>query len=346
MPLVPPVAERGSVGLILPPRLPSDLPGSSGSTSGKNRGSTIGTTEELQRTCRDAEALGASALWAVDHLFWATPMLECLTTLTVAATATTRAMLGSCVLQLPLRQPAAVAKQAAAIQLLSGGRFVLGVGVGRHRGEYEMAGVDFSRRGRLLDDGLAELRRAWDSAGDAAVPYRQEPAAPPVPVWVGGSSDAARRRAATSADGWVPLFLAPTELASSLEQLRAEVAAAGRPAAAVTPAVVVMVAVGRERKVHERGTRWLSSLYGIPPKAFDRHLVAGPAEHCASRLDEYVDAGAEHVVVMVADDRPLDHFAELVGALRPAVPPGPAGDGVVRPDLADPVRPDLVEVGV
>ncbi len=306
----------------------------------------MGTTEVLQRTCQQAEALGASALWAVDHLFWGTPMLECLTTLTVAATATTSAALGTCVLQLPLRRPAAVAKQAAALQLLSGGRFVLGVGVGRHRGEYEMAGVDFSRRGRLLDDGLAELRRAWDSAGDPAVAYRQEPAAPPVPVWVGGSSDAARRRAATSADGWVPLFLDPTELASSLEQLRAEVAVAGRPPSAVTPAVVVMVAVGRGRKVHERGTHWLSSLYGIPPKAFDRHLVAGPADHCATRLDEYVAAGAEHVVVMIADDQPIDHFAELAGALRLAVPPGPVGAGAARPDLAESVRPDLVEVGV
>ncbi len=262
---VPPIAERGSVGLILPPLLTGDIPGRSGSTGGTNSGRNVGTTEALQQTCQQAEALGASALWAVDHLFWATPMLECLTTLTVAATATTTAALGTCVLQLPLRRPAAVAKQATAIQLLSGGRFVLGVGVGRHRGEYEMAGVDFSRRGHLLDDGLAELRQAWASAGDPAVPYRQEPAAAPVPVWVGGSSDAARRRAATSADGWVPLFLGPAELASSLEQLRTEVATAGRPAGAVTPAVVVMVAVGTGRQVHERGTRWLSTLYGIPP---------------------------------------------------------------------------------
>ncbi len=83
--------------------------------------------------------------------------------LTVAADATERALIGSCVLQLPLRHPAAVAKQASSLQLLSEGRMVLGVGVGRHEGEYEQAGVDFHTRGRCLDAGIAELRRAWAS---------------------------------------------------------------------------------------------------------------------------------------------------------------------------------------
>ncbi len=261
-------------------------------------------------------------------------MLECLTTLAVAATATRTATVGTCILQLPLRQPAVVAKQATALQLLSGGRFVLGVGAGSHSGEYQMAGADFTTRGRQLDRGLAELRRAWASAGDPDLPYRQEPAAPPVPVWVGGSSDAARRRAARFADGWVPLFLGPDELRTALDRLRQDTVAAGRPPEAVTPAVVAMVAVGPGRQVHDRGTRWLSSLYGIPPKAFDRHLVAGPAEHCAEQLHRFFDAGADHVVVMVADYRAVDHFAELVGALSPARP-GPLVPSAARPELVE-----------
>jgi len=261
-------------------------------------------------------------------------MLECLTTLTVAATATRTATLGTCVLQLPLRRPAAVAKQAAALQLLSGGRFVLGVGAGSHPGEYEMAGVDFGDRGRQMDVGIAEVRAAWASAGEPDVDYRQEPAPAPVPLWVGGSSDAARRRAARAADGWVPLFLGPDQFATTLGRLRDDTVAAGRPAEAVTAAVVAMVAVGGDRQVHERGARWLSSLYRIPPKAFDRHLVAGPAERCAEEVHRFFAAGADHVVVMVADDRAVDHFAELVGALSPAWP-GAA---------ASPARPELVEV--
>ena len=83
-----------------------------------------------------AEATGADSLWVVDHLYWPHPINECLTTLAIGAGATRRPTLGSCILQLPLRHPAAVAKQATALQHLSGGRFILGVGVGSHPAEY------------------------------------------------------------------------------------------------------------------------------------------------------------------------------------------------------------------
>lgn len=278
--------------------------------------------------CQEAEGLGATALWAVDHLFWGRPLLECTTVATVAATATRRAVVGTCVLQLPLRAAAAVAKQATTLQLLTGGRFVLGVGAGSHAGEYEMAGADFAGRGRQLDEGIAALRSAWRSAEVPTAPYRQEPTGAAVPVWVGGSSPAARRRAAAMGDGWVPLFLPPPQLADALERLREETAAAGRDPGAVAPAAVVMVATGDDPGVRRRGTHWLSSLYGIPPKAFERHLVAGPAAHCAEELARYREAGAEHVVVMVADDDALGHFARIVdalpGATSDAVPVGPS----------------------
>ena len=127
-----------------------------------------GTAKELADLCRLAEATGADSLWAVDHLFWPHPISEPLTTLAVAATATSRATLGTCVLQLPLRQPAAVAKQATALQRLCDGRFVLGLGVGSHPDEYHRAGADFRRRGRSMDVAVASLREAW-SEPDAPV---------------------------------------------------------------------------------------------------------------------------------------------------------------------------------
>ena len=107
--------------------------------------------------------MGADALWACDHLFWHGPSLEPMTALAIAATATDTATLGTCVIQLPLRQAPVVAKQAASLQTLTRGRFVLGVGVGSHAGEYEQAGLDYHARGRQLDAGIAELRRSWAS---------------------------------------------------------------------------------------------------------------------------------------------------------------------------------------
>ncbi|MGH9088485.1 MAG: LLM class flavin-dependent oxidoreductase [Acidimicrobiales bacterium] len=281
-------------------------------------GRTWGTTEWLAAVCRDAEAVGAGALWALDHLFWGRPVLECLTAATVAVTATRRVAVGSCVLQLPLRSAAAVAKQATSLQLLSGGRFVLGVGTGSHAGEYEAAGAgeDYATRGRTLDGGIAALRQAWRTPGDPSRPYRQEPASPPVPVWIGGSSAAARRRAAAAGDGWVPLFVSPGAFEADIGRLRDDAAAAGRDPTAVTPAVVMMAVVGDGPGAHDRGAEWLASLYGIPPKAFDRHLVAGSAACCAEEIARFGAAGAEHVVVMVADDDAVGHFARIVDAME------------------------------
>jgi alkanesulfonate monooxygenase SsuD/methylene tetrahydromethanopterin reductase-like flavin-dependent oxidoreductase (luciferase family) len=263
-------------------------------------------------------------------------MLECLTTLAVATTATRHAVVGSCVLQLPLRRASAVAKAAASLQVLSGGRFVLGIGVGSHPGEYAAAGVDFASRGRLVDEGLAELHRSWDSATDRGSAYRQEPQPSPIPVWIGGSSRAALRRAATAADGWVPLFMSPAEYEVALGHLGEASVAAGRAADEVLRAVVVMVSVGPEpAQATDAGTRWLSSLYGIPPKAFERHLVAGPAESCAEQLQRYFAAGAEHVAVMVTSDQPVEAFAELRGSL---------GAGAAERAAPAGYRPELVEV--
>jgi len=302
--------RRPAIGLILPATLQDELPVSRGNTYS----TTGGTAEVMADLCRRAEATGADSLWAVDHLFWPHPIHECLTTLTMAATATRRPTLGSCVLQLPLRQPAAVAKQATALQLLSGGRFVLGVGVGSHKSEYVRAGVDFHRRGRIMDEGIAALRGAWGPTSDAPDGYAQEPTSPPVPIWVGGASAAARRRAAAIGDAWVPLFITADDYGPAVEALRRETVAAGRPADAVEAAVVVFVRVGPEGEAPARGAQWLSELYDVPPKAFERHLVAGPSEACAAALARYVEAGANHVIVMVAGPDAVQHFGYLRSA--------------------------------
>jgi alkanesulfonate monooxygenase SsuD/methylene tetrahydromethanopterin reductase-like flavin-dependent oxidoreductase (luciferase family) len=277
---------------------------------------TSGTAADVAELCRRAEATGADSIWAVDHLFWPHPLDEAMMRLAIAASATRRATLGTCVLQLPLRQPAEVAKQATALQLLSGGRFVLGLGVGSHEGEYVQAGVDYNRRGELMDAGIAEMREAWATGADADAEtrYRQLPGSPPVPIWIGGASEAARRRAAAVADGWVPLFVTADEYGPALQALREETVKAGRPADAVEPAVVVFAHVGPEGEAQEKGCRWLSDLYGIPTKAFERHLVAGPSEVCAAGLTRFVQAGARHIVVMVAASNAVEHFGFLRSA--------------------------------
>ena len=295
--LLPRAPAAGLLGMLLPtvPQLLQAPP----------------TASDLATTCRRAEEAGAGALWACDHLFWHTPVIECLSTVAVAATASERAIVGSCVLQLPLRHAPAVAKQAASLDQLSGGRVVLGVGIGTHRGEYEAAGISYEHRGRRLDEGIRELRDAWSSAENGER-YRQLPSAGSVPVWVGGSSQAALRRAAHLADGWIPLFVPPDEYASSLGLLTKESERVGRDPAEITRAIVVFVSVGGPDAI-ERGLGWMSTLYSIAPKAFARHLVAGDSRAVARSLLQFTEAGAEHIAVFVTADEPLGQFEELAG---------------------------------
>ena len=276
--------------------------------------STTDNAAEVAELCRRAEATGADSLWAVDHLYWPHPISEPLTTLTVASMATTRPLLGTCVLQLPLRRPSVVAKQAAALQLLSGGRFVLGVGVGIHEGEYERADTDFHRRGRLMDDGVAKVREAWTL--DASSDYVMRPASAPVPIWFGGHSEPARRRAAALGDGWIPLFLTPEDYATALVELRRETEQAGRSPGEVEAGVVVFACVGDDDAA-TKGANWLSELYRLPPKAFTRHIAAGAPDVCAKRLRLYAEAGAQHIVVMVAGSPAIEHFEQLHAAFAP-----------------------------
>lgn len=336
MPTVRPATPLGPVGLILP-TLPQDtIPAweavarqatALGGSDGPD-GPQADPIADLASVCRQAEEFGSSALWACDHLFWHRPVLECMTALTVAATATRHAVVGSCVVQLPLRNATVVAKQASSLQLLSRGRFVLGVGVGSHAGEYDQAGIGYASRGRQLDRGIVELRRSWqtgdgvvvgDIAAGGSARYRQLPAPPPVPIWVGGSSEAALQRAATLADGWMPLFVAVDAYEHAVEHLAKEVDRAGRPVGAVVPSIVLFVSIDDNiERGRRRGTAWMSSLYGIPAKAFERHLVVGSPAEVATTVASYHRAGAEHVALYITADEPLDQLERLFASFPAA----------------------------
>ena len=317
-----------------PPDLPTGTAVPGPPTPGTAPMARTGTTglpsaAALAAVAAGAEAAGAGGIWACDHLFWHSPVVECLTALAIAAAATERCAVGSSVLQLPLRDAIVVAKQAATLQQLSAGRAVLGLGVGSHPGEYTAAGRDFAARGRRLDDQVAEVRRLWaaDPAPDGSSlddsdpgRYRQRPAGEGPPIWFGGSSPAALERTARQGDGWMPLFLDPDQYATTRADLARRCETVGRDPDGVVPALVVFVSLAAggadgEDEAMTRGTDWMSSLYRLPPRAFARHLVAGPARRCAERVAQWFEAGAAHVVVFVTHDEPLVQFEDLSTAL-------------------------------
>ena len=170
--------------------------------------------------------------------------LEPLTVLTAIAATTTRIRLGTAVLLAALRRPAVLAKQLATLDVLSGGRVDLGVGVGWQRAEYEAAGLAFTRRGRLLDHTLAVCRELWtqpvaafDSpelsfTGIHQMPKPVQPGG--IPVWVSGTvNDAVARRLARFGRGWIPWGPALADPAGSIAAMRERVAHFGGDAAAL-----------------------------------------------------------------------------------------------------------------
>ncbi|MFG1946259.1 LLM class flavin-dependent oxidoreductase [Nonomuraea sp. NPDC048826] len=159
----------------------------------------------LQRWALTVEGLGYDLLMLSDHVVispdvaeqYPPPFYEPFTTLAWLAGITRRIRLGTTVLVVPYRHPLLMARMAANLQQLSGGRLVLGVGVGWARQEFEALDVPFRRRGALTDEYIETMRAAWADEHDYG-PGR-------IPIWVGGNSEAAVRRAARLGDAWHPL---------------------------------------------------------------------------------------------------------------------------------------------
>ena len=126
----------------------------------------------------------------------------------------------------------------------------------------------------------------------------------------------------------MPLFLTPTEYGDAVERLVKEVDRAGRPAGSVLPSMVLFVSIDDDPgTARTRGTGWMSSLYGIPARAFDRHLISGSATDVAEVVASFRSLGAEHVVVYVTDDDPIGQFERLVAALPAAGVPTRGHEG-------------------
>lgn len=295
---------------------------------------TLGAAEVV-REARLMERLGFEYFSAGEHFMRGEPpgaTNAALPILGVAAGATDHIRLLSSILLVPFYHPLVLARMTASLDIASGGRLTLGVGVGgEFPVEFQAAGLDVKQRGRRTNECLAVVRQLWKGeqvtySGRhfqlSNVMINPLPAQQPhPPVWVSGRRDAAMVRAAKYGEGWMPYFYDPDRYRSSVAKINQVAGESGRDLGdfdwAFFPYITMYPTV-EEAAVVAAETLGGQYIYGGEfLNIVKRYCLLGPVEACIQRLQEYVDAGARHIIFSIScypEDRQrhLDTIAQEI----------------------------------
>ena len=282
----------------------------------------LATPENIRGAAVRAEKLGYDSVWVSDHVVvphanvvnFGETIFDPLVTLAVIAGATRRVRLGTTVLIVPYRNAVVTAKMVSSLDALSGGRVVLGIGAGWVAAESAMLGVPFAERGAMTDEHLEAMRELWTSAAPSfsgkytqfsGLVFEPKPVQKPhPPIWVGGHSRAALRRAVEFGAAWHPINRPPAELRAGVAELARLSQARGR---AEPPALTLR----NDIRVTAPGEHAPASTHG-------GRVLAGEPARLVEEIAELRACGVEHLVLefLAADGRELDGqmtaFAERV----------------------------------
>jgi probable F420-dependent oxidoreductase len=287
--------------------------------------------DDIPAQARRIEAAGFDFVHCGEHVQGRNDVFNSFVALSAAGAATSRIGLMSTVVLLPLYPAALAAKLAAAVDVASGGRYCMGVGVGGELpDEFDACGVPLSERGARTDEAIEVIRLLWredEAAFDGRFNHFSHLSIHPRPVtrphpaiWVAGRRTAAMRRAARLGDGWLPYMYSPEMLAESLTEIATLGEAVGRPK---RPAAGIWLplcchqdrATARRWVTDALSRRYRQDFTALAP----RYAVFGTEEDCRRRVQEYVDAGATTVaLVAMGPDDQLAHTVDAFSRLLPA----------------------------
>lgn len=297
------------------------------------------TWEHWFRIADRVESLGLDSLWRSDHFFslggdLRRPALECWTSLTALAQRTKRIRFGPLVSPMTFRHPALLARMAAAVDLLSSGRLVLGVGAGWNVAEHEAFGIGLpplTERFDRLEEGIAVIKALWSGGpvdlegryyplrGAAAYPRPRQQPAPP--LLVGGDGEVRLLRiVARDANEWNSHARSPEAYRVKVAKLEEHCREVGRDPATIRRSRMSGILIGRDdREVVDKGA-WMQSFLsvgsGVPPAAAAdefrrRSWIVGTPDQAASQLDAWAALGIECVMFQWYNLDDLDGLALL-----------------------------------
>jgi probable F420-dependent oxidoreductase len=279
------------------------------------------------------EDIGFDSLWIGGHIASRNPSPEAMMQLARVAGLAKRARIGTSILLLPLYPPAIVAKQIADLDRYTNGRITLGIGVGgEYEQEFRVCGIPVQERGRRTDEAIPLIRRLWTAErishpgpfypmNDVIIhPAPVQPGGPPIVV--AGRKDPAMRRAALLGDGWMPYLYSPRRYGESVQKVRAFAAEAGRDLGNFQWMEYVFINVQDDGEKARKDT--IDFLGGTYNQDFgplvDRVAAAGNPQQVTARVQEFVDAGARHLIFMPGSkDDPVGMARRIMREIVPAI---------------------------
>lgn len=269
------------------------------------------------------------SLWFSERLSSPIPIPEPITTMAAIAARTTRLKFGPSVLTLPFRSPVVLARELAMLDVMSNGRMLPAIGIGAEDAKsFQAAGVPVKERARRTDEAIKIMRAVWSGEPVTyqgqfwqldGITVRPAPKQNPMPLWIGGNSDAAARRAGRLGDGWIPSFIAPEQLQSGIRVTLDHAEQAGRDFEIDHFGALMYFCIDDDPAAAEA----LAMPYVPPGRATAETLkkctAFGPPSLVRERLEEYVDAGGSKFVLrpMCPPERMMEQLERLATDVVP-----------------------------
>lgn len=295
----------------------------------------LASPASISRVARESETLGFHSVWVHDHLTWTEEIhrthissgseealktnpnpdfYEAITTISYLAGVVHSARIGIACLVVPCRNPLYAAKQIATLDVLSGGRLDVGVGIGSpatiKSREYEVLGVNRRLRGKICDDYIRAMKAVWTSHPsshegrfinfrDAEI-FPKPPQKPHPPIWVGGWTEAAMKRTAMLGDGWLPAWLTPEDIGARHRRVREMAYQFGRDGDAIHLGIEVYASIDEDSsraKQNALGTFQASrGTYerDMTLEELERVSLIGSPREIKEKIEAYASAGVSH----------------------------------------------------